>query len=248
MTTTRPASPDIRTVDDPPGIDNPYWQIVRQLPMSRFAFPGELWSVEGFPYDWDTHSLIPGRPGRDELVRRYAWAIADPLSVGFVARHAGPGGIVEIGAGRGYWAWQLAQRGIRVAAYDEAPPNEYLNKYCYEENHNRGNRPHLYHPVLLGDANVSARAPEGAALFLCWPLMSPMAHLALGYYPGDTVIYVGEPDGGCTADDGFFSALAADWDEIAEHPIVQYGGIHDSITVYRRKTSAAEITGKEPNR
>ena len=73
-------------------------------------------------------------------------------------------------------------------------------------------------------------------LFLCWPpYAAPMAADALAAYDGDTLIYVGEGAEGCTGDDRFREALAANWDEVADHRLVQWFGLHDWITVYRRR-------------
>ena len=56
-----------------------------------------------------------------------------------------PGGIVEIGAGLGYWAHQLSSRGVDVVAYDIAPKK---NHWCDGE---------PWFPVRVG-------SPEDAAL------------------------------------------------------------------------------------
>lgn len=242
MITTKPGIMNVRDVRDPVGVSNPYWNIVRKFPNSGLSFDG-TWSPDGFGFDMTTYQR--NRPSREDLVRRYAWAITDPLSVAFVAEHA-PGGIIEIGAGAGYWAWQLAQRGTAVVAYDAAPPDTDENKYCQSldawRQHPARRGPVLrptYYPVLRGSADMAARAPQGAALFLCWPpYQSSMAAEALAAYPGDTVILIGEPDGGCTADEDFFKALGSGWDEVAEHDPVQFGGIHDYITVHRRRAEA----------
>jgi hypothetical protein len=51
---------------------------------------------------------------RREYCSLYAWAIADPEAVAFVAEQTAK--IVEMGAGTGYWAGQLAQAGVDVVA------------------------------------------------------------------------------------------------------------------------------------
>lgn len=229
-----PASLDARLMADPPGVENPYWQIVRQMPTSRLRFTGEPWSPESFAYHPETFK--PTGPSRNDLVRRYSWAITDPASVSFVAEHAN-GGLVEIGAGTGYWAWQLSQRGVPVIPYDIAPPDLDENGWCQEKGPDGLELRPVFQTVLRGTAQDAAlkRHP----LFLCWPPMSSMAADALAAYRGDRVIYIGEGDWGCTANDDFHEALNADWEEIAEHVGVRWSGINDRITVYRRATSRA---------
>jgi hypothetical protein len=228
-----PASLDARLMVDPPGVENPYWEAVKQVPGAHSSLRRAAggWEPDGFAISWETRQPI--QPGRDELVRRYAWAVADPGSVGFVAEHAAAG-VVEIGAGAGYWAWQLVQRGIPVAAYDESPPNVKSNGYCGRDGVLRP----VWHPVHEGGPEMAAKHAD-RALFLCWPPMSTMAAEALAAYQGDRVIYIGEGDWGCTADDDFHEALNAGWEEIADHVGVRWSGINDRITVHRRASSRA---------
>jgi hypothetical protein len=224
---------DLRASDDPPGVDNPYWDAVRVLSDSRLNFDGR-WSPESFGYDLRTGQRVG--PSRDEMVVLYAWAITDPASVAFVAAHA-PGGVVEVGAGAGYWAWQLAQRGVDVIAYDDAPPNTHRNRFSQPS---PGEMRTLWYPVAQGGTDMAARYPD-RALFLCWPPYStPMAWAALTAYTGSRVIYIGEGEGGCTADDDFHTAIGSgEWTEVAAHQPAQWGGIHDWITVYDRAGVAA---------
>jgi hypothetical protein len=96
-----------------------------------------------------------------------------------------------------------------------------------------------YHPVATGYTRAAKDFPD-RALFLCWPPYgSPMAAAALDFYTGNRVIYIGEGDGGCCADDNFFAALDKGWVEVAEHRPVQWSGLHDWITVYDRKAGVA---------
>lgn len=227
---------DLRALSDPAGIENPYWATVRQLPDSRLNFD-DRWSPDGFGFDLRTYQTRG--PSRDDLVTRYAWAITDPMSVAFVARHA-PNGIVEIGAGSGYWAWQLTQRGVDVVAYDVAPPHTHPNKYCQQAAADPRDalRP-LFYPVAEIGHTAATRHPD-RALFLCWPpYSSSMARDALAFYDGDRLIYIGEGEGGCTADDDFHAALDAEWTEVDSHKPVQWGGIRDWITVYDRAGAAS---------
>jgi hypothetical protein len=134
---------------------------------------------------------------------------------------------VEIGAGSGYWAWQLGQAGVDVTAYDPVPPGP----------DNDFNSHKLYHPVTTGDHQAAALHPD-RALMLCWPSYgASFAKQALHAYQGDTLIYIGEGVGGCCADHRFFSNVDRDWVRIAKAPHhVTYWGIHCELTIYRRKT------------
>ena len=150
---------------------------------------------------------------RLRLVRKYSWAIPNDTALKEIARHAP---IIEIGAGNGYWAYCLAQKGINVIAYDlKVPENP-------------------WHSVQKGDA-LEASKHSDRTLFRCWPPYDePMAADALRSYKGKTVIYVGEGYGGCTADDEFHKLLKAEWKKIKVVKIPQWNGIYDCLTIYQK--------------
>lgn len=225
--------------------DNPMWDLVRQIPQDFLLSNGNRYSPRSF-----NHPDHPGgneqdlrrssSPTRHYVCWQYAWAISDPASLEFVAEYAMPT-VVEIGAGTGYWAWQLHQLGVQVHAYDIAPPNRLPNHWhrprtdgMREATDNEDYKRSVFFPVEQGDANRLRRHADDI-LFLCWPPYGGvMATEALQTYPGERVIYIGEHQGGCTADDDFFELLADQWHQTASHHIVQWSGIRDQIRVFER--------------
>ena len=200
--------------------DNPYWDIVRRLPLDPFEWGSEI-RVEGYLNDPRTRGRYVA--SRLQLVKAYAWSIPAPNDIAWIAGLVAGRGVLEIGAGTGYWAWQLAQAGVDVRAYDKAPGG---NRYCGTTE---------YHPVLQGGPEVASLYGE-RALFLCWPPYDdPLAADALRSYDGDLLIHAGEGECGCTGDDEFFRMLNAEWTEIGASPgHVTYSGIHCWLTAYRR--------------
>jgi hypothetical protein len=65
-----------------------------------------------------------------------------------------------------------------------------------------------------------------------------MATECLNAYRGDRFVYIGEDCGGCTGDKEFFEILEQQWEEIEDHNIKQWQGVHDRIVVYQRITSS----------
>jgi len=242
---------DPRGETDPPGVKNPYWEEVRKFPGDdlQLKFYGGWQPVRSSlevdmarkiadnDYTIDFANVVSWR---EQCVRQYAWAITNPGAVEFVAAQSG-GAIVEIGAGTGYWAWQLAQRGIDVVAYDINPPdrepngwhNSRIDEEAYEE-HGVGFEPRpLFYPVLKAETDV-AKVHSDRTLFLCWPPYdSSMAYDALTAYEGDRVIYIGE-ENGCTADHDFREELEKHWEEANLHPVAAWSMINDMIFVYDR--------------
>lgn len=162
---------------------------------------------------------------RDELTKKYAWAIPTEEAINLIQVHS-PNGVVEIGAGTGYWCWLLKQKGVKVFPYDIKPlRNDYI-KGCWT-------------PISRGGAS-SARKFSNQTLLLCWPVYKDsQAAQSLRYYRGDTFIYIGEGAGGCTGDDEFHTLIRQEeniqWEEVEELTIPRWPGMHDYLTIYRRR-------------
>jgi hypothetical protein len=211
----------------PAGTSNPYWEIVRRMPTRNFygssAEPDGSWMTNDVYVLKSAHDF---GLDRSALCARYAWSVPTPGDITWLVGMLDGCGVVEIGAGSGYWAWQMAQAGIDVIAYDPEPPGP----------ENRYNQHRVYHPVQIGDALCAADHPD-RALFLCWPSYGdPWAAQALAAYRGDLLLFAGEGGGGCTADDDFFAMLDKDWEEVSSAPRhVTYWGIHCRLGAWTRK-------------
>lgn len=189
----------------PAASENPYWDIVAP-------------SV----HEQDARRVVNG--GRSEgsarlafaemtLQATYAYAIPSPETIEWVARFCGDRRIVELGAGRGYWAAQMARGGLRVDAYDSEPPDKTQNVSFLQAVGQKD----VWYPVgAVDELGIWPGAGPDEVLFLCWPpgWGNTMASTALAAFEragGRRLIYVGEPKGGKTGDDAFFDALSAGW-------------------------------------
>jgi len=97
---------------------------------------------------------------RSRLVHKYSWAIPSIGAVRGVAdlvKANNLTGVIEIGAGNGYWAYCLRQVGVDVIAVDSG--GSHLNY----------SNPH-WHPIVKGGPPHAALHPN-RALLLCWPPM-----------------------------------------------------------------------------
>jgi hypothetical protein len=204
----------------PDGISNPYWEIIRQMPSVDDDLP---WRNEGLTPHGYSRGLVESC-SREKLVGKYAWAIPSPGDITWMTRVLDGRGLVEVGAGSGYWAWQAQQAGIDTIAYEPVHPDD--NKYVDG---------HEWATVLRDGHEAAAHHPD-RALLLCWPSYSePWAAHTLATYNGDMLIYVGESEGGCCADDAFFELLDAEWEEAGRSPHhVTWWAIHCGMTAYRR--------------
>lgn len=215
----------------PDGVQNPYWEIVRRMPTytdwcGAGRAPDGHWVGE--PTTVCRRAYDAGLD-RSHLCARYSWSIPSPTSVAWIANLTAGRGIVEIGAGSGYWAWQLTQAGVNVVAYDPHPAGE-GNEYAKHG---------TYYPVAVGDQSAAVGCGD-RALMLCWPsYCASFAAEALKAYPGDLLIYIGEGWGGCCADDDFFKLLDTEWEEAGKCPShMSYWGIHCRLSAYKRRPAS----------
>lgn len=213
--------------------DNPLWEIARWMPTTETGCCGNATKIDGY------HSSLSEELReriynlglcRTALCKTFAFSIITPGDVDWISRLVGSSGIVEINAGRGYWARQLENVGVNVAAYDPHVPgddNEYFQT------------PGTFTSVMRRDHTAVELHPDRVMLTV-WPdYDGEYAAQALKLYRGDMVIYAGEGEGGCTASDEFFRILESDWEWLSSAPQhVSWYGIHCQLDAYVRKTKA----------
>ncbi|MFI1913632.1 hypothetical protein [Nocardia sp. NPDC020380] len=173
------------------------------------------------------------------LQAAYAYAIPSPETLGWVSGFCAGRPLVELGAGRGYWAAQLARAGVRVDAYDFEPPDAAENVSFPSAQ----GQPDVWYPV--GDvARFTERSHAGAdyVLMLCWPpgWGNTMASDSLAEFAragGERLVFIGEPKGGKTGNDAFFDALAAGWEPAAQDArYVSWWNLSDVAQGWVRRT------------
>lgn len=184
---------------------NPYWDIVAP---AVFEHDGRRVVNGGNPEG-------SARLGFAQMLLQatYAYAIPSPETLEWVSAFCDGRPVIELGAGRGYWAAQMARIGIKVAAYDCEPPGVVENVSFPRA----GKQMDVWHHV--GGLDEFARDAAGQSdhvLFLCWPpgWGNTMAVDALAAYEksgGERLVYMGQSKGGMTGNDAFFDALSTRW-------------------------------------
>ena len=191
--------------------------------------------------------------------RLFAWGVPTAEAIEVIRQVAGVSGVVEIGAGTGYWTHILRLHGVPVTAYD-LHPCDGADTNGHHASSAEGTNPPPFASVRTGGADAAAAHPS-ASLLLCWPPredapgevredVSTMAVEALRAYRGDVVLYVGESPAttagprssreraGATAGPAFHRALLADWIPHQEVILPRWPGASDSLTIWRRKERA----------
>lgn len=218
------------------------------------------WHEKRYPptYLYDDTRVQRQRAGmRTAMTLRYSWAIPSPGVLERIADLAGKEGIIEVGAGTGYWASLLAEMGVYVVAFDRNPPSG--NKEGPW--HSRQKR--SYFDVQKRDVeNVPWLQHMHRTLFLCWPPYNDrMGGTALKRYAmagGEQVVLISEGPGGCVGDETMWNALgdtteygedAPTEEEIERRQLFeevdyafdgtampQWYGLHDHPSFWRRKS------------
>jgi hypothetical protein len=157
------------------------------------------------------------------MIPRYAFAIPGEEGLACIARYAPT---VEMGAGNGYWARCLRDRGVDVVAYDVM--GDQWRAYFRES--------HLWTEVVSGGPGRLSEHPD-RTLLLCWPdPWTGMDEASLRAYGGRHVIYVGEPGNRGPGTDGFRQLLRTGWREVERVPVPQWNECDDLLPVYERRS------------
>lgn len=189
---------------------------------------------------------------RTEAIARYGFAIPSDEAIGAIQR-CSPEGVIEVGAGTGYWASLLQRRGVDVVAFDIEPAPSPQNTWF------AGTRP--WHPVHHGDHDI-VRAHSERTLLIVWPTKNETwAATALERYHdagGQRVVFVGEGPGGRSGDATFHAMLGelsscvqcvygatrepcicgvgARWHRIETIKLPHWPGFFDDLQIYARES------------
>lgn len=176
--------------------------------------------------DYFKKNILQCAIARETLIKKYAYAIPSSKALEEIAKFSP---LIEIGAGRGYWAAMIEEYGGNVLCFDIAPPNTSDNNHYFS-----GSK--IFHEVFDGGPEMLSEMKNIDAyeftLFLCWPPYSDsMAYDCLRRYVGENFIFVGEDNAG---DDQFWELLNKEWYLTNTIEIPQWDGIHDRVTFYKR--------------
>lgn len=195
-----------------PESGNPYWEIV--APAVDAAGDRRVINAG--------NSKGSARLGFAQTVLQsmYAYAVPSPETLDWVAEFSAGRTVFELGAGRGYWAKLLDERGVSMRAFDSEPPDTTPNAAFPGAAGQRD----VWFPVEGPDQFESDLHGE-SVLLMCWPpgWGNAMASSALELFErrgGHRLIFMGEPRGGKTGDEAFFERLSENW--VAETQDTQY--------------------------
>ena len=166
---------------------------------------------------------------RSEFVYYVSWAMPDSNVISAITEFSTDKTIVEIAAGHGYWAALLRHGPNKVIATDNFSQTEQKT----------------FTEVLNMDADSATttflspdKAPNSVLMLVWPPYIDSLAENALQSFRkngGTQLIYVGEINGGCTADSQFFDELSKNWAMVQIINIPRWNGIDDYCYFYKLK-------------
>ena len=196
-------------------------EALRKLTEGQPALTGEQYAQVRV---WTRDDVL--RMCRDTFVQRFGFAVITDDAIATIKQHVAAKLLLEVGAGNGYVAAQLLKAGVDVLPTD-------IN--ALEENPwGLGKTEHA--SVIKIAADQAIKECPGAALLWCWPARGQACGEALAMFEGETFIYIGEGEGGCTGGDYFWEVLSKDFSCAAMAWLPSFPNIHDNVYVFQRRS------------
>ena len=199
-----------------------YMRAVQQW-VDRAAGFAPLWCGINDVPQWSPAG--PKTEMRRTLTRKFAFSIP---SRKIIDQLVPLGPFVEVGAGTGYWAYELQQSGADIIATDRFVGDDRTFNFERE-----------WLPIEELSAKRAAKLYADRTLFIAWPddfnQRRGWSDDALEAYQragGKRVVYIGESAGGCTGSDRFHDILEYRWHKVLSITPWRWEFIYDEITVH----------------
>lgn len=168
---------------------------------------------------------------REEHIHKYGFAVLNEAAIKALLPLAP---LLEVGAGAGYWSYELKRAGADIIATDLYTENEEVPEggERTRESYGFGDR---WLPIEELSATQAIKKYPERNLLCVWPsYQGSWSSKAVMAFKGEYLAYVGEGDGGCTGNDQMHAYLNSHYEEVSDIYIPQFYGIHDSLIIYKR--------------
>lgn len=136
--------------------------------------------------------------------------------------------VYDMGAGTGYLSYCLEKIALESFSFEFRRGITAIDNYKTKFSSLNGTlkKAYQWHNVLIQDALTIAKHIKKSVVIMNWPdLDSDFAYsLAKNLHESNELIYIGEPDGGCNANDRFFDTVKL---ELLDVPWYTWDGLHD---------------------
>jgi hypothetical protein len=177
-------------------------------------------------HSFDLDDFVSRREIRAQHIHRFGFAVLTDEVISAIAPYQP---LLEIGCGSGYWSYELRQAGLDVIATDPG-----TGKYhFFEKDGYHWATPWIEIERICGIDAVQKYPTRN--LLTVWPDYDASWPVdVLRAFQGEIVLYGGEGQGGCTADDDFHSFLEQQFAPVETIRLPQFDGIHDDLEIWRR--------------
>jgi hypothetical protein len=157
----------------------------------------------------------------NDLIRVYAHSVP---TVEAIDRIATWGPLVELGAGAGYWARLLVDRGADMIAYDQKPPR--VNSWVASDP--------PWSDVRIGDVSVLATHTDRTP-FVSWPPRPTgfLSRVLDTYHPQRLVLIDGRNS--LSESDPLYDRLESDWELVERFALPQWPYRLDSLIFWHAR-------------
>jgi len=187
---------------------------------------------------------------RAYYIVNFGWSIPTKQAVDKVNDFVANDQVLEIGAGAGLWAHLLSmERNIDCSTKESYVSNAFIHAVDNHSTHYHHTNTFYY--VQDMDWKQAIDTHDTNCLMLIWPPCglepnvaknqnrSNMSHLALKYFKGDKLIYIG--DTSCTGSSKFHSILYKKWKLVKIISIPTWRHLSDKVYLYRRKKNRSFV-------
>lgn len=157
---------------------------------------------------------------RDKYITKYGFALPNDEAI---AKITNLSPIVEVGAGSGYWSKLSHENGCDIIATDD-----YSGEYSFKMAD--------HFSVENIDAVSAVEKYPDRNVLMIWPSLGDnwARECIENIKSGNYLIFIGEGEGGCVANDEFFEYLIENFEFMEYIEIPQWPLIHDFMNIYRR--------------
>ena len=165
---------------------------------------------------------------RDSFIERFGFGVLTSRVVQEIVAAVGPEArILEVGAGNGYWSFELENAGLDVLATDPGGWDEWWTEL----------RPNEYGVVeRLDGVEAVRRHDDRNTLLMVWPEMEEWPTETLEAFTGHQLVLCGETPGvGCTGNQSLAHLLERDWELHEAVSVPNFPMISDYVSVWTRQ-------------
>ena len=179
------------------------------------------------------------REAREEYTREYGFPVVTGEAIEKIRKAVGDNPIVEIGAGNGWLARELCERGLTVHPTDPTSLEE--NEYGL------GLTEHM--PVEKLDGLEALDQYPDCDLLWSWPQMASYVPEVMKSFRGKHLIYIGENGYGCTGPrEDIVVTMEGHYRETGWNPLPSFPSVNDNLYILERIDYKLEPPSRDPGK